>query len=78
MATRNRWTSLSNSQLREIVTVITEARGTQLPRTTFAETALHLFEDIAGLELLTPSQRNQLLKTLWSRYQRSSADLQRR
>ena len=77
MKTRNRWNSLPNSQILELVTVITEARGTQLPRTTFDETALNLFDDIAGLELLTPTQRNQLLKKLWSRYQRSNDDLQR-
>ena len=77
MKTRNRWNSLSNSQIREIVTAITEASGTQLPRTTFDETALNLFDDIAGLELLTPAHRSQLLNKMWSRYQRAIADLRR-
>jgi hypothetical protein len=48
-----------------------------LRRLEFNDAMLMFFEDIAGLETLTNSQRNRLLKILWSRYQRSNSAGQR-
>jgi hypothetical protein len=70
-------TKLTTAQLNELVAIITEDHGSMLPRPKFNDVVLMLCEDIAGLEMLTPTQRNQLLKKLWPRYQRSNDDLQR-
>ena len=63
--------NLTTDQLDVLVDIIIEDHGSMLPRAEFNNAMLMLFEDIAGLELLTPAQRNQLLKEMWSRYQRS-------
>ena len=70
-------TKLTTAQLNELIAIIAENHGSVLGRPEFNDIVLMLCEDIAGLELLTPIQRNQLLKKLWSRYQRSNDDLQR-
>ena len=70
-------TKLTTAQLKELVAIIAEDHGPHLHRQPFNDVVLMLCEDIAGLEMLTPTQRNQLLKNLWSRYQRSNDDLQR-
>jgi hypothetical protein len=68
---------LTTAQLDKLVAIIAEDHGLMLARPEFNDVVLMLCEDIAGLEMLTPTQRNQLLKKLWSRYQRSNDDLQR-
>ena len=70
-------TKLTTAQLTELVTIIAEDHGSMLSRPEFNDVVLMLCEDIAGLELLTHTERNQLLKKMWSRYQRSNDDLQR-
>lgn len=64
-------TNLTTDQLDVLVDNIIEDHGSMLHRPEFNDVVLMLCEDIAGLELLTPAQRNQLLKKMWSRYQRS-------
>jgi hypothetical protein len=71
------WTTLTTDQFSELIAIIIEDHGTTLQRERFNDAMLILFEDIAGFELLTNSQRNRLLKTLWSRYQRSGSADQR-
>jgi len=70
-------TTLTTDQMNELVAIIAEEHGSMLPRPDFNDAMSMLFEDIAGLELLTDSQRNRLLKILWSRYQRSNSADQR-
>ena len=70
-------TTLTTAQLDKLVAIIAEDHGGGLRKPKFNDVVLMLCEDLAGLELLTPIQRNQLLKKLWSRYQRSNDDLQR-
>jgi hypothetical protein len=70
-------TKVTIAQLNELVAIITDDHGSVLNRSEFNDAVLMLCENIAGLEMLGPSQRNQLLKNLWSRYQRSIADVQR-
>jgi len=79
MRSRNEpcWTKLATAQLHELVAIVTDDHGSKLPRPEFNNTMLMLFEDIAGLEMLTNSQITRLLKTLWSRYQRSNSADQR-
>lgn len=77
MKSRNepRWTTLTTAQLNDLGAILVEDHGSMLPRPEFNDVVLMLCEDIAGLELLTPIQRNQLLKKMWSRYPRfNSAD----
>ena len=80
MRSRNepRCTTLTPAQLNELIAIIAEDHGLDLRQHRFNDIVLMLCEDIAGLETLTPIQRNQLLKKLWSQYQRSNDDLQRR
>jgi hypothetical protein len=79
MRSRNEpcWTTLTTDQIDMLVNIVTEDHGSVLTRQQFNDIVLMLSEDIAGLEMLTPTQRNQLLRKLWSRYQRSNDDLQR-
>jgi len=66
--------NLTTDQLNMLVVeIVTEDNGSMLPRQEFNEIVLMLFEDIAGIEQMTHNQRNQLLKKLWSRYQRSNS-----
>ena len=60
-------TKLTTAQLTELVTIIAEDHGSMLSRPEFNDVVLMLCEDIAGLELLTHTERNQLLKKMWSR-----------
>jgi len=69
--------NLTSAQLNEMVAIIIEDHGSMLRRLEFNDAMLMFFEDIAGLETLTNSQRNRLLKILWSRYQRSNTADQR-
>lgn len=69
--------NLTSAQLNEMVAIIIEDHGSMLRRLEFNDAMLMFFEDIAGLETLTNSQRNRLLKILWSRYQRSNSAGQR-
>lgn len=70
-------TTLTIAQLNELVAIVREDHGSMLPRQEFNNIVLMLCEDIAGLEQMTNTQRNRLLKNLWSRYQRSNDDHQR-
>jgi hypothetical protein len=70
-------TTLTTDQMNELVAIVLETQGSMLRRPDFNDAMSMLFEDIAGLELLTNSQRNRLLKILWSRYQRSNSADQR-
>jgi hypothetical protein len=65
-------TTLTTDQLNELVAIVLETHGSMLRRPEFNDTMLMLFEDIAGLEMMTNSQRTRLLKILWSRLQRSN------
>ena len=67
MRSRNepRCTTLTPAQLNELIAIIAEDHGLDLRQHRFNDIVLMLCEDIAGLETLTPIQRNQLLKKLW-------------
>jgi hypothetical protein len=65
--------NLTTNQLNMLVEIVTEENGSMLPRQEFTDIVLLMCEDIAGLEQMTRIQSNQLLKKLWSRYQRSNS-----
>jgi hypothetical protein len=63
---------LNDDELDGLVEVVIEQFGSNLDRAQFAEVALTLFEDIAGLETITTKQVNRYVAALWRRYRAKS------
>ena len=64
--------ALNDDELDGLVEVIAEQFGSTLDRAQFADVALTLFEDIAGLETITTKQANRYVAALWRRYRTKS------
>lgn len=61
-------TSLKNEQETNLVALIIENYGITLNKITFTESALQLFEDIAGFEVLDDFELQRSLTKLWRIY----------
>jgi hypothetical protein len=64
--------ALNDDELDRLVEVIVEQFGSTLERAQFADVALTLFEDIAGLETITTKRANRYVAVLWRRYRSKS------
>ena len=64
--------ALNDDELDRLVEVIVEQFGSTLDRAQFADVALTLFDDIAGLETITTKQANRYVAALWRRYRAKS------
>jgi len=64
--------ALNDDELDRLVEVIVEQFGSTLDRDQFADVALTLFDDIAGLETITTKQVNRYVAALWWRYRSKS------
>ena len=64
--------ALNDDELDGLVDVIVEQFGPTLDRAQFADVALTLFDDIAGLETITTKQANRYVAALWQRYRATS------
>jgi hypothetical protein len=64
--------ALSDDELDRLVEVVIEQFGATLDRRQFAEVAMTLFEDIAGLEAITAKRTNRYVAALWRRYRAKS------
>jgi len=64
--------ALNDDELDGLVEVIVDQFGSTLDRAQFADVALTLFENIAGLETITTKQANRYVAALWRRYQARS------
>lgn len=51
-----------------LVGIIRETHGSAIDPETFAEVALDLFEDIAGLETADAETQELLIQSLWKKY----------
>lgn len=68
-STANRsFAALTDDELDRLVEIIGEQFGLTLTRAQFADVALTLFDDIAGLEAITTKQVNRHVAALWRRY----------
>lgn len=61
-------TSLKNEQEHNLVNIIIANFGTTLNKIAFTESALQLFEDIAGFEVLDDFELQLTLTKLWRIY----------
>jgi len=59
---------LTKRQSVELVKFIFDQHGTSLTKRQFTELVLDCFEDISGLEGLSPPQALETINTLWSIY----------
>jgi hypothetical protein len=59
---------LTKRQSDELVKFIFDQHGNGLTKRQFTELVLDCFEDISGLEGLTPPQSTEIINTLWSIY----------
>jgi len=64
--------ALNDDELDGLVEVVIEQFGSTLDRAQFADVALTLFENIAGLETITKKQANRYVAALWRRYRSKS------
>ena len=64
--------ALNDDELDGLVEVVIEQFGSTLDRAQFADVALTLFEDIAGLETINTKQANRYVAVLWRRYRAKS------
>jgi len=72
-STANRsFAALNDDELDGLAEVLIEQSGPTLDRAQFADVALTLFEDIAGLETITTKQANRYVAALWRRYRSKS------
>lgn len=59
---------LADDELERLVEIIIEQRGRSLGRGCFTNEVMMLFEDIAGLELMTKKKAGQYAHAAWRRY----------
>ncbi len=59
---------LTKRQSVELVKFVIDQHGNGLKQVQFTELVLDCFEDISGLEGLSPHQARELTNTLWSIY----------
>jgi hypothetical protein len=62
--------ALSDEQIERLAAVVVDEFGPGLTRTQFNDVVLALFEDIAGLEVLTKHQQHAHLRSMWVTYRR--------
>lgn len=60
--------SLTTEQEHELVEIIKEGFGTDMPQDEFSDALLSLLEDIPGFETASQRTINQLTTQLWSQY----------
>ena len=60
--------ALNDDEINRLVEVVIEQFGSTLDRHQFADVALTLFEDIAGLETITTKKVSRHVAALWQRY----------
>ncbi len=63
---------LTKRQSVELVKFIIDQQGSNLTKRKFTELVLDCFEDISGLEGLSPPQAREIINTLWSIYRGKS------
>jgi hypothetical protein len=63
---------LTKRQSVELVKFIFDQHGNSLTKRQFTEVVLDCFEDISGLEGLSPPQALETINTLWSTYRGKS------
>jgi hypothetical protein len=63
---------LTKLQSVELVKFIFDQHGSNLTKRRFTELVLDCFEDISGLEGLSPPEARELINTLWSIYRGKS------
>ena len=61
-------TSLTGEQIKRLAVVILDEFGSDLDWKQFNDTALLLFEDVPGVELMTQSQLGSYLRAMWACY----------
>jgi hypothetical protein len=59
---------LTRDQVSMLVRIIREDSGDNVPRTKFNDSALLIFENIAGFEALSSRDSTRLLSKLWQGY----------
>ena len=59
---------LTKRQSVELVKFIIDQHGSNLTKRRFTELVLDCFEDISGLEGLSPPEAREIINTLWSIY----------
>jgi len=57
---------LSQYQISELAKLVSELADQPFTIEQVSEICLSLFDDIAGLELLTPSEQQELIHDIWS------------
>ena len=59
---------LSKHQQVRLIELVIDTHGRDLNRRTFMDVVFNLFEDISGMEGLTPPDAREIINNLWSIY----------
>jgi len=59
---------LSKHQQTRLIELVIDTHGGGLNKRVFTDVVLYLFEDISGMEVLTPSDAREIINNLWSIY----------
>ena len=62
--------ALTGEQIERLATILVEDFGPGLSRTQFDNVVLLMFEDVAGFEVMPPSQAAEHVRNLWITYRR--------
>lgn len=59
---------LSKPQQVRLIELVIDIHGGDLNKRVFTDVVLYLFEDISGMEVLTPPDAREIINNLWSIY----------
>ena len=59
---------LSKPQQNRLIELIIDTDGGDLNKRQFTDVVFNLFEDISGIEVLTPPDAREIINNLWSIY----------
>ena len=59
---------LSKPQLVRLIELVMDTHGGDLNKRVFTDVIFNLFEDISGMEVLTPPDAREIINNLWSIY----------
>jgi hypothetical protein len=59
---------LSKPQQTRLIELVIDTDGGDLKKRVFTDVVFNLFEDISGMEVLTPPDAREIINNLWSIY----------
>lgn len=59
---------ISKPQQTRLIELVIDTNGGDLNKRAFTDVVLNLFEDLSGMEVLTPPDAREIINNLWSIY----------